>query len=446
LPLAESALNELSALAAARAIADGRISARALIEACLARITAREPTVQAWQFLDPAHALSQADACDALQRAGRPLGPLHGVPVGLKDIIDTVDMPTENGTVLCAGRRPGRDASVVSRLRAAGAVILGKTVSTELAAVQPGKTRHPLDPARTPGGSSSGSAAAVADRMCPLALGTQTNGSVIRPASFCGIVGFKPTHGLIGRTGVLMQSRTLDHVGVFARDVADVALLGDVLAGYDPGDPDTRAAAAPRLLDAVRQPASAPPRLAFVRSPVWSSAEEYTRDAFAGLVERLGGRVVELELPSPFDQAHDALKTIMEADQAYYYGPMWERDRHRISPALCAAIERGQRVTAVDWHRSVALANALRQALEPLIMPYQAILTPATTGEAPIGTDSTGSPVFCTIWSLLGLPAITLPLIRGPNGLPIGVQLVGHWAEDARLIRTAISLMDEMAM
>ena len=342
---------------------------------------------------------------------------------GLKDIIDTVDMPTENGTVLCAGRRPGRDASVVSRLRAAA--------------------RDPRQDGehRAGGGTTGQDASPARPRTHPRRLVEWLGRGRCRPhvpagpwhpdqrlgdppASFCGIVGFKPTHGLIGRTGVLMQSRTLDHVGVFARDIADVALLGDVLAGYDPCDPDTRAAAAPRLLDAVRQPASAPPRLAFVRSPVWSSTEEYTRDAFAGLVERLGGRVVELELPSPFDQAHDALKTIMEADQAYYYGPMWERDQDRISPALRAAIERGQRVTAVDWQRAVALASVLRQALQPLIASYDAILTPATTGEAPIGTESTGSPVFCTIWSLLGLPAITLPLIRGPNGLPIGVQLV----------------------
>ena len=434
---ASVAPNDLSAVAAARAIADGSLSSRALTEACLARIAAREPDVAAWQFLDPAHALAQADACDALQRAGRPLGPLHGVPVGLKDIVDTADMPTENGTVLCAGRRPARDATVVSRLRAAGAVILGKTVTTELAVVHPGKTRHPQNPAHTPGGSSSGSAAAVADHMCPLALGTQTNGSVIRPASFCGVVGFKPTHGLISRAGVLMQSRTLDHVGLFAREVADVALLGDVLAGYDPPDPDTRLAPAPRLLEATTPDAGWAPKLAFVRTPVWESAEESTRAAFEELAGGLGDRATEVELPPPFGAAHDTLKTIMEAEQALNYGAFWERGRDRISPPLRAMIERGQLVTAVEWHQAVAMAANLRGSLAPWFDRFDAILTPAATGEAPVGLESTGSPVFCTIWSLLGLPAISLPLLRGPAGMPLGVQLVGRSGEDARVLRAA---------
>lgn len=429
--------NELSALAAAQAIAAGTLSARALTESCLARIAAREPDVGAWQFLDPTYALAQADACDELQRKGSPLGPLHGVPVGLKDIIDTADMPTENGTVLCAGRRPAGDATVVSRLRAAGAVVLGKTVTAELAAVHPGKTCHPRDPARTPGGSSSGSAAAVADRMCPLALGTQTNGSVIRPASFCGVVGFKPTHGLISRAGVLMQSRTLDHVGVFARDVADAAMLADLLVGYDAGDLDTRPAAAPGLLAAATADGVPPPSFAFVRTPVWDSAEAATQAAFEELVENLGDRAVEVALPDGFAQAHAALSAIMVAEQAFNYSALWERGRDGMSPALRGMIERGQTVTAVEWHQAVATALALRRSLEPWFERHDAILTPAATGEAPIGLDSTGNPVFCTIWSLLGVPALSLPLLRGPAGLPVGVQLVGRQREDGRLLEAA---------
>ena len=432
-----AAPHELSAAAAAAAIAAGRLTSHALVESCLERIAVREPEVMAWQFLDPAYALAQADARDAEQRSGRPLGPLHGVPVGLKDVIDTADMPTENGSVLFAGRRPARDATVVSRLRAAGAVILGKTVTTELAVVHPGQTRHPLDPSRTPGGSSSGSAAAVADRMCPLALGTQTNGSVIRPASFCGVVGFKPTHGLLSRAGVLLQSRSLDHVGLFARGLEDAALLGDVLAGYDPEDPDTRVAAAPRLRDGVGRPRTAPPRLAFVRSPVWEHAEESTRAAFLALVDAIGEPIAEVALPQPFAAAHETLKTIMEAEQAVNYGPLWERDRERISPPLRAMIERGRAVTAVEWHRAVAMAASLRRSLGELFDRFDAIVTPAATGEAPLGLESTGSPIFCTIWSLLGLPAVTLPLLRGPAGLPLGVQVVGAGGEDARLLATA---------
>lgn len=437
--------NELPALAAAQAIADGRLSSRALTEACLAHIVAREPAVQAWHCLDSDYALAQADRCDASQRAGRPLGPLHGVPVGIKDIFDTEDMPTENGTPLCAGRRPSRDATVVSRLRAAGAVILGKTVTTELAVYHPGKTRNPRDADRTPGGSSSGSAAAVADGMCHLAVGSQTNGSVIRPASFCGVVGFKPTHGLISRAGVLLQSRPLDHAGLFAREVADVALLGDVLAGFDRHDPDTRLGAAPRLLEAVTADQPRTPRLAFVPTPVWDRAEASTHEAFGRLVKDLGEHITAVPLPEPFYHAHDAHKTIMEADLALNFGELWERGRDQISPTLQAMIERGQGVTAVEYHRAMARAVALRRSIEPWIERHDALLTPAAPGEAPAGLQQTGSPVFCTIWTLLGLPAVSLPLLQGPAGLPLGVQLVGWWGEDARLLRTAAWLRRQLA-
>src|SRR5919106_1593164 len=231
---------QLSALEAARRIREGMLTSAELVEACLERIRAVEPNVQAWVFLDETHALAQARAADEKKALGQPLGPLHGVPVGIKDIIDTTDMPTENGTVLHKGRTPRDDATVARMLRAAGAVILGKTVTTECAYFNPGKTRNPHNPEHTPGGSSSGSAAAVGAGMVPLALGSQTAGSVIRPAAFCGVYGFKPTHGLIPRTGILTLSRTLDHVGLFARSLEDIALLLEQLQGYDEGDPDTR--------------------------------------------------------------------------------------------------------------------------------------------------------------------------------------------------------------
>ena len=427
----------LSAREAAAAIAAGQLTARRLAEACLARIAAREPEVQAWAFLDPDHVLAEADRLDALRRAGRPLGPLHGVPVGIKDIIDTAAMPTEHGTVLCAGRRPARDATVVRRLRAAGALVLGKTVTTELAAFHPGKTRNPHDPTRTPGGSSSGSAAAVADGMLPLALGSQTNGSVIRPASFCGVVGFKPSHGLIGRTGVLLQSQTLDHVGLFARDVADAGLLTDVLAGDDEEDPDTRPSAAPRILATATADWPLAPDLAFVRTPVWDQAEPSTHEAFAELVAALGERISEVELPEGFARAHELHRTIWEADAALNYGPLYDRGREQLSEVMRGMIERGRAVTAVSWHAAVRASRALRAALGPLFERHDAIVTPAAPGEAPPGLGATGSPVFCTIWTLLGLPAVSLPLLQGPAGLPLGVQVVGAWGDDARLLRTA---------
>src|SRR5204863_2533020 len=229
----------LTAAEAARLIQEGLLTSERLVEACLKRILAVEPEVQAWTFLDEELALAQARAADDLRRSGQATGPLCGIPIGIKDIIDTADMPTENGTPLHRGRTPRNDAAVVARLRAAGAVIMGKTVTTECAYFHPGKTRNPHNPEHTPGGSSSGSAAAVAAAMVPLALGSQTAGSVIRPGAFCGDYAFKPTHGLIPRTGVLTLSRTLDHIGLFARNLDDLALAAEELAGYDEGDPDT---------------------------------------------------------------------------------------------------------------------------------------------------------------------------------------------------------------
>src|SRR3954463_9336142 len=264
----------LSAAEASRRMREGLLTAEELVQSCLERIRQLEPAVQAWHFLDEAHALEQAKAADERRRSGQPGGTLNGIPVGIKDIIDTADMPTENGTLLHHGRTPRQDAAVVRQLRAAGAVIMGKTVTTECAYFTPGKTRNPHNPEHTPGGSSSGSAAAVAAAMVPLALGSQTAGSVIRPAAFCGVYGFKPTHGLIPRTGVLQLSRTLDHIGLFARSIEDIALVTEELVGYHEGDPDT----APRARIPFRAiAAEAPPiepMFAFIKTPHWEKASE----------------------------------------------------------------------------------------------------------------------------------------------------------------------------
>jgi Asp-tRNA(Asn)/Glu-tRNA(Gln) amidotransferase A subunit family amidase len=421
----------------ARRIREGKITAEELTRACLARIEAREAEVQAWAFLDPEHALRQARAADEARKRGRPLGPLHGLPVGVKDIIDTADMPTENGTVLHAGRRPTRDATIVGLLRAAGAIILGKTVTTELAVYAPNKTGNPHDLERTPGGSSSGSAAAVADGMVPLAIGSQTNGSVIRPASFCGVYGYKPSHGLISRHGILAQSRPLDTVGVMAADLEGLALLAEPLMAYDPLDPDMRPQPAPRLLEVACQEPPVTPTLGFVRTPVWDQAEEGTKAAFAELVEALGERVEEAPLSSLFDDAIEVHRTIMETDLARSFAKEYTRGRDQLSDTLRTMIERGQRTLAVDYNRAVDRRQILSAALDPYFDRYEALVTPATLGEAPMGLGATGSPVFCTIWTLCGMPAITLPLLRGGHGLPLGVQLVGQRGDDARLLRTA---------
>ena len=430
---------------AAADIREGRITSVELVGDCLARIEEVEPEVQAWAFLDRDHALAQAKALDMRRQQGNALGALHGVPVGIKDIFDTGDMPTELGSPLWTGRTPRRDAAAVARLRAAGAVIMGKTVTTEYAYFHPGKTRNPHDRERTPGGSSSGSAAAVAAAMVPGAIGSQTNGSVIRPAAFCGVVGFKPTHGLISRTGALMLSRTLDHVGLFARSVEDVALLAETLAGFDAEDPDTRPVARPPFAAVAASAPPLPPRFAFVRSPAWKHAEPVTGPAFAELVEALGELASEVELGASFDAAIDRHRTIMDVEMAHNLHRDYEQGGDKLSAQLRQLIERGREYKAVDYTRALAAIDPLNQTLAAVFDEFDAILTPAAPGEAPRGLASTGNPVFCTIWTYLGVPAVTVPLLQSEAGLPLGVQLVGRRGNDARLLRSARWLVETLS-
>jgi Asp-tRNA(Asn)/Glu-tRNA(Gln) amidotransferase A subunit family amidase len=334
-------LSNLTASAAVTAIRSGELESQALVQACLDRIDEVDEGIQAWTHLDPDFALQQAAAADAARSAGRALGALHGVPVAVKDIFDTHDMPTQNGSVLHAGRAPSRDAQVVSRLRAAGAVILGKTVTTEFATYFPGKTSNPHNAAHTPGGSSSGSAAAVAAGMAPLALGSQTNGSVIRPAAYCGVYGFKPSHGWISRAGVLKLSRVLDHVGVFARSLEDVALLTGELVSHDENDPDTRPRATPRFSDVLAQRPPMSPRLAWIKTPLWPQAEQDMREAFADLVKTLGENVAEVTLPGEFDTAVASHGLIMETDLAQNLAGEYDRGADQLSDRLREMIERG---------------------------------------------------------------------------------------------------------
>jgi Asp-tRNA(Asn)/Glu-tRNA(Gln) amidotransferase A subunit family amidase len=437
-------LHRLSASEAAKAIAEGKITSVELVQACLAHIEKVDPSVQAWTFLDPEHALSQAREADEFRLSGASVGALHGVPVGLKDIIDTADMPTENGSALCVGRTPSRDAAVVSMLRAAGAIVMGKTVTTEYATRTPGKTRNPHNPEHTPGGSSSGSAAAVAAGMVPLAFGSQTGGSVIRPASYCGVFAIKPTHGLIPRTGMFQLSRSLDHVGIFARHLEDLALGLEQAAGHDEGDPDSR----PRPRVPYRAIAAAEPPLepvfAFVKTPRWSQVASDAQEAFGELVEALGERVEEVEL---FEgEAIEWARVITDAEVAVNLDREWTHGRGKLSPSLRGRIERGREVLARDYLQARAQVPTLISGYAELFeQRYDAILTPAAPGTAPKGLESTGDPMFNTVWTLCGMPAVTLPLMRGANGLPLGVQLVGPRHGDGRLLRTARWLVERLS-
>src|SRR5712664_2088897 len=395
---------ELSAADAARKIRDGLLTSEELVQSCLERIHALEPSVQAWTFLDEGHALAQARAADERKRSGEPIGPLHGIPVGLKDIIDTADMPTENGTVLHKGRAPRDDAAVVKTLRAAGAVAAG---------------------------------------MVPLALGSQTNGSTIRPAAFCGVYGFKPTHGLIPRSGILELSRTLDHVGLFARTIDDIALLAEELSGYDESDPDTRPRARIPFQMISSEAPPIEPMLAFVKTPHWEKVDAGTREAFAELTGALGERVEDVELFPSATEAWNWHKTIMEAEMAVNFEREWQQGRNRLSDQLRSLLERGRETRAVDYQRALRRIRPMVESFDELFMErYDAILTPAAPGTAPKGLAATGDPSFCTLWTLCGMPAISLPLMQGADGLPLGVQLVGRRGFDARLLRTARWLVE----
>lgn len=438
-------LEWLTAADAARAVRDGTASSEELVAACLERIRQADSAIQAWAHLDPQHALAQARVFDQMRRAGEAIGPLHGVPVGIKDIVDTADLPTEFGSLIHAGRTPAHDATVVAMLRAAGAVVLGKTVTTEFALYSPGKTRNPHDPSRTPGGSSSGSAAAVAAGMVPIALGTQTNGSVIRPAAFCGVYGFKPTHGLVPRGGILQLSRTLDHVGVFARTLDDIALACEQLVGADPADPDTHARARIPFREIAAGEPPLPPLLAWVEPPGWQSAEPQMREAFDELRDALGERVVAVPLGESAGRALALHRTILDAELAFNLAADYERGADAMSAPLREQIERGRRVGAFEYQQAVSRIAAINDGFEEIFERCDAVVTAAAPGVAPAGLESTGDPSYCTLWSLTGMPALCMPLMKSEAGLPIGVQLVGHRNADARLLRTARWLAARLA-
>ena len=415
------------------------------MEACLARVRETDAQVEAWAFLDPDYALAQARAADDLRLSGQPTGPLLGVPVGIKDIIDTADMPTENGSVLHAGRTPSRDAVVITMLRAAGAIIMGKTVTTEFATRTPGKTRNPHHPGHTPGGSSSGSAAAVAAGMVPLALGSQTGGSVIRPAAYCGVYGFKPTRGLIPRHGMFALSQTLDHVGLFARTIEDIALLLEQVCGYDERDPHSQPRAQVPYRQVAAEEPPLPPMFAFVKTPRWDAVDADAKDAFAELVEHLGAQVEELDL-SAAEDAFEWHRLIMDAEMAVNLRRELAKGAAQLSPSLRARLERGRDVRATDYLRAQAAIPSLNESFDELFTQrYDAIITPAAAGTAPAGLESTGEPTFNSLWTLCGTPAINLPVMQGANGLPLGVQLVGRVHTDARLLRTARWLVSRIA-
>jgi Asp-tRNA(Asn)/Glu-tRNA(Gln) amidotransferase A subunit family amidase len=421
-------LNELSATEIARRIAAGEITAEAVVRDCLARVEAREPTVQAWATIDPEYALRQARALDR----GPSRGALHGVPIGVKDVIDTADLPTEMGSPIYKGHRPACDAACVALVRAAGAVILGKTVTAEFAGMSPGPTTNPHNPAHTPGGSSSGSAAAVADVMAPAAFGTQTGGSVLRPASYCGVVGYKPTFNLFNRAGIKFAAETLDTIGLLARTIDDVELITAVLVGKPP---------AWRKLDS-------PPRLGLCRTPLWDTAQPETIQAVDDAATRLaavGASVREIVLPEEFSRLyHAARETINNYERSKSMAAEWAGDSARISKVLGDRIRLGIAMKHEDYIAALQLGEQCRARIEQAFDQIDAIISPCTKGEAPAGLAHTGDPGFQQFWTALYVPSMSLPTHRGPNGLPVGIQLVAPRYEDDRLFACARWVWDRL--
>ncbi len=414
-------LNELTATETIAAIGQGQITCEAVVRACLGRIAAREPEVHAWAHLDPEAALGAARAFDKNGKSG----PLGGVPFGVKDIIDTFDMPTEWGTAIHKGRQPERDAACVALSRKAGGLLLGKTVTTEFANLHPGPTRNPRDLARTPAGSSSGSAAAVADLMVPIAIGTQTTGSTIRPASFCGVFGYRPTHGEHRMHGVMEASGSLDTLGILSRSVADIALYRDVLLGVPP-EP---------------MPKIERPHFALCRSHVWDQFEPVTQTLIENAAFRLaraGARVTEFTLPAEFELLNDAHRTISSFEFARTF--TWEIENHwneisdtlrggRLHDGLTGSFER--------YIEAKKLADECRHRLDALLAGIDVLLTPAAFGEAPVGMPAFAGVPLYQIWTTLHVPCISIPVFKGPAGMPIGAQLIGKRHDDRKLFACA---------
>jgi len=412
---------ELSAREIARKVSGGELSAEAVTRSVLDRIAEREAAIQAWQYLDPERAIAEARAIDRAPSRGV----LAGVPVGIKDVIDTADMPTTYGSAVYKDFRPRADASCVALMRAAGAVGLGKTVSTEFAILSPGKTRNPHNGAHTPGGSSSGSAAAVGAETIPLAFGTQTSGSTIRPASFCGVVGYKPTFGIIDRTGVKTLASNLDTVGLFARNVPDIAFFASALAGRDNL----------RLGDDI-----AKPRVGLFRTAQWARAEPATVSAVSRAVkalEKRGVAVRELAVPAPFDAILDHHDKIMGRDMVLALAHERLRCRDTITAKTRDYLDAHAGIGVAEYDNARAGVQALHNAFATLFDEVDVLLTPSAVGEAPEGLDSTGDPTFNRGWTLLHVPCVTVPAGTGPKGLPVGVQIVGPLNQDARVLSAA---------
>ena len=435
-----------SALQMADMVRRGETNAENLVEGALDLIEKTDNQLKAWAYIDAEGAIASAKLLDEIRDSGRALGPLHGVPIGLKDIIDTADMPTEFGSVAFKGHQPSKDATIVSKLREAGAVILGKTVTTPFAFMDPSETRNPNNLEYSPGGSSSGSAAAVSAEHVPVAIGTQTNGSVIRPASFCGVFGFKPSSGMVPRSGVLQTSETLDQVGVFSRYYEDVALISDIISEYDPNDANSFCRPRPNMLDGVCNRPKKTPKLLWFEMPYFTGISEDCREGMDKFISALDGCVTRKDGKSTvFEAFLKAQRVIHHFEIAKNLSNVRQKSPKLLSLQLRDTLDMGSKIDLKDYHQSLTQKEAAISYFQNFFGEFDAIIAPSALGEAPLLSEgNTGNPVCSTIWSLCGFPCLTIPALVSKNNMPIGVQLIGKPECDDKLLGIGGWLMEKL--
>jgi len=418
-------------------IKDAQLTSVEICEKYIERINKFEKDVKAWAHFDKKLLLEKAAEADEYRRSGKPLGPLHGVPVAVKDIVGTLDMPTECGTVIRKGKSYSQNAEIVDLLLAAGAIVMGKTATAELAYLGPPKTTNPHDYSRTPGGSSSGSAAAVASFMAPLSIGSQTGGSIIRPASYCGVVGYKPTYGLISRNGVLKTSEKLDHIGVFGRSVEDVALLSKVLIKKDNFDSATVHYSAENMLAETKKGPLFEPKFIFYKTDYWKNIEKKSREAFEYFIKSFKKNIEVFDNPSYFKDIHKYHQIMYETDLANNFGLYYKKYKKKLSKPMQDAIVKGNKHSAKEYAEALDFMKRSYESYEEVFEDYHGVLSPASPGVAPKSLKTTGSAEFNKVWSYLGTPCISLPLLQGDANMPLGVQLTGAKYDDHRFLGIA---------
>ncbi len=418
-------------------IKDAQLSSVEVCEKYIQRIDKFEKDIKAWAHFDKKVLLEKAAEADEHRKSGKPVGPLHGVPIAVKDIIGTVDMPTECGTVIRKGKSYSQNAEIVDLLHSSGAIVMGKTATSELAYLGPPSTTNPHDKARTPGGSSSGSAASVASFMAPASIGSQTGGSIIRPASYCGVVGYKPTYGLISRNGVLRTSYSLDHMGVFGRKVEDVAMLAKVLIKKDKFDPATIHYSTENMLTETKKGPLFEPKFIFYKTDYWKIIDKKSRESFEYFIKSFKKNIEIFDTPSYFKDIHKYHQIIHETDLANNFSVYFKKFKKKLSKYMQDAITKGNNHSAKEYAEAIDFMKRSYESYKEVFEDYHGVLSPSSPGVAPKGLKSTGTAEFNKVWSYLGTPCISLPLLEGENNLPLGVQLIGDKYDDHRFLGVA---------